>query len=226
MLLFDLINLVYPRACLSCGDLLHKSENFLCLLCLTSLPKTNFHLEEDNHVTRKFSGKTKIENASAYYFYTKDSLVQNLIHKIKYKGFINASYEIGKNYGRELLTKENYRSVDIIIPVPLHKKKQRKRGYNQSEYFARGLGYSMDKEVNNNILFRVLETETQTKKKIYERWLNVRSIFMIKNSYIIEGKHILLVDDVITSGSTICSCAEALLTVPGVTVSVVGIATV
>ncbi|MDP4266565.1 MAG: phosphoribosyltransferase family protein [Bacteroidota bacterium] len=224
MLLSDFIELIYPRQCLGCGNQLLKAEKYICLSCLNKMPKTNTHFEHDNNIIRKIAGKSEVLNASACYWFLKNSIVQNLIHNIKYKGFKNAAKEIGIIYGKELLKSDFYNNIDIIIPVPLHISKLRERGYNQSEYFAMGLSLSMGKKLVTNVLYRGYATETQTKKKIYDRWLNVKSNFIVKNSHLINGKHILLVDDVITSGSTLTSCSDTLFSIPETKVTIATIA--
>ena len=156
-------------------------------------------------------------------FFNKGNKVQNLLHQLKYKGAKNVGEKIGLLYGYELLESNNFKDVDFIVPVPLHPKKLKKRGYNQSESFANGLSQSLNKEVVTNLLLRTVNSETQTKKSRFNRWENVATIFTISNASSIDGKHVLLVDDVITTGATIEGCAQ-LLTQNNAKVSVVTIA--
>lgn len=169
-------------------------------------------------------GKAPVYSAAAFYFFTKGGKVQQLLHNLKYNGKKELGYEIGKLYGLELKSAPLFNNVECVIPVPLHQIKLKKRGYNQSDFFADGLAESLQIPSHKEILFRAKATSTQTKKSAFERWLNVDSIFKLRNENKIEGKHILLVDDVITTGSTFESCASALLSVPGTKVSVAAIA--
>jgi len=223
-LLDDFIDLLYPRVCTACGNTLFSKEKIICTSCIYKLPKTNLHLEKENSLSKFFLGRINIESAAAYYSFKKGSKVQHLLHQFKYKGGKEIGVYIGELYGRELIKSESYRKAEVIIPVPLHKKKEKKRGFNQSEYFAKGLSISMKNEVNTKTLFREKMSETQTKKSRFKRWENVNNIFLLKNPQNIEGKHILLVDDVITTGSTIEACAEVLLQIPDIKISVAAIA--
>lgn len=207
----DFINLLYPQPCLACGDILGKHEDSICTSCIVNLPKTNYHLHNENPLNKIFWGRVSIEMVAAYYYFNKGNKVQNLLHQLKYKGANNVGEKIGLLYGYELLESTNFKDVDFIVPVPLHPKKLKKRGYNQSESFAIGLAQSLKKEVLTNLLLRTVNSETQTKKSRFNRWENVSTIFTISNSTNIKGKHILLVDDVITTGATIEGCAQLLV---------------
>ena len=220
----DFISLFFPALCYSCGESLFKNENSICVHCQYHLPKTNFHLHNDNPVAKIFWGRINLNAATSFFFFNKGSRVQHLIHQLKYKGVKQIALDIGQLYGYELKDAENFNSVDLIIPVPLHKKRQRKRGYNQSAVFAEGLSLTMHTPVETNILFRSSSTETQTKKSRFSRWKNVENIFYIKNEQLLLNKHILLVDDVVTTGATLEACAQTLLKVQGVKVSVATIA--
>jgi ComF family protein len=218
------ISLFYPDLCASCGNSLNTDEEILCLECMYSLPETNFHLYEGNSLEKLFWGKMFIESAVSYYYYSKKGKVQNMIHQLKYHGHKEIGVYLGKQYGKILLSSSKYNIPDLIIPVPLHRDKQRKRGYNQSEYFAKGLSDSINIPYYTDILFRSVPSKSQTYQKRYERWKNVMDIFDINNSELINGKHILLVDDVITTGSTIEASAKPLLSVPGIKLSIASIA--
>ncbi len=207
----DFINLIYPQPCLACGEILGKNEDSICTSCIVNLPKTNYHLHNENPLNKIFWGRVSIEMVAAYYYFNKGNKVQNLLHQLKYKGANNVGEKIGLLYGYELLESTNFKDVDFIVPVPLHPKKLKKRGYNQSESFAIGLAQSLKKEVLTNLLLRTVNSETQTKKSRFNRWENVSTIFTISNSTNIKGKHILLVDDVITTGATIEGCAQLLV---------------
>ena len=219
----DFINLLYPQPCLACGTILTTTEDSICTSCIINLPKTNYHLHNENPLNKIFWGRVSIEMVAAYYFFNKGNKVQNLLHQLKYKGAKNVGEKIGLLYGYELLESNNFKDVDFIVPVPLHPNKLKIRGYNQSESFANGLSQSLNKEVVTNLLLRTVNSETQTKKSRFNRWENVATIFTISNASAIDGKHVLLVDDVITTGATIEGCAQ-LLTQNNAKVSVVTIA--
>ena len=223
-LIEDFVSLFFPRICYACGNSLYKNEETLCTYCLFRLPKTNFHLESDNPVSRLFWGRVKLETAAAFFYYRKDGRVQNLIHQFKYKGKMEIGSYIGKLYGDYLKNASLFEDIDMIIPVPLHPKKLRKRGYNQSELFGKGLSETRGAVLNKTSLYRTLASNTQTRKSRYKRWENVGNIFAVKNEEKLRGAHILLVDDVVTTGSTLEACAQTLLKVEGVRVSVVSMA--
>ena len=209
----DFFNLIFPKICFACNGVLLKHEKTICTSCQYSLPKTNYHLDKENPLTRVFWGRVDVQNASAYYFFKKKGRVQNLLHQLKYKGAKEVGERIGELYGFDLLKSSWIESIDCIIPVPLNPKKLRKRGYNQSEYFAKGLSKSTKKDLETTILYRNKHSDTQTKKSRFNRWENVSEIFSVNNSEQIVGKHILLVDDVVTTGATIEACVNALLKV-------------
>ena len=216
----DFFAMLFPQVCVSCGKPLYKYEKLICMLCEYKLPKTDFHLEKDNPIEKLFWGRVPIEAAASYYRFTKGGNVQHLVHQLKYKGKREIGVEIGELYGRELMRSERFSEVDIIIPVPLHKRKLKARGYNQSEVFAQGLAKSMKKNTDFVTLYRAMESETQTKKTRFLRWKNVDSIFQLKDETTLMGKHILLVDDVITTGATLEACIQTLMKIPNVKVSV------
>lgn len=223
-MLSDFIALLFPHVCVSCGKSLYKNEESICTYCAYYLPRTNFHLDSNNPVAKIFWGRVAIYSAAAYYGFNKGGKVQHLIHQLKYKGQKHIGSTVGSLYGLELKYCEDFNTVDVVVPVPLHPKRQKKRGYNQSDSFAQGLAESMQVAVDLKTLYRALESETQTKKSRFLRWQNVESLFQLHNPGVLEGKHILLVDDVITTGATLEACAHTLLQVPGVKVSVVTIA--
>jgi ComF family protein len=220
----DFIALIFPHVCVSCGKSLYKNENSICTYCCYHLPKTNFHLDSNNPVAKMFWGRATIYSAAAYYNFNKGSNVQNLIHQLKYRGQKHVGVTVGNLYGHELKYCDDFNSVSKIIPVPLHPQKKKKRGYNQSDFFAEGLAESMGADVDFTTLYRAMESSSQTKKSRFNRWQNVESIFELNDGETLEGKHILLVDDVITTGATLEACAQTLLQVPNVKVSIATIA--
>lgn len=220
----DFISFFYPDTCYACGNSLFRHEKVLCTQCLQHLPKTNYHLHPGNPLDKVFWGRVKIEQATALYYYSKGGKVQHLIHQLKYKGKKEVGIYLGKLLGTELKELPAYHDISAVLPVPLHPRKQRKRGYNQSEQFAIGLSEAMGIRMEAGSFIRKVATETQTKKSRLARWENVKEIFAVTNPVSIEGRHLLLVDDVVTTGATIESCASVLLTLPGVKVSVASIA--
>jgi ComF family protein len=220
----DTISLLFPRLCYGCGNHLLRNEKLICTECYILIPRTNYHLEEDNPVARLFWGRCKIERASAFSFYNKESRIRKLIHNLKYKGVREVGYELGRIYGQSLTRSDFLKGIDLIIPVPLHSTKKRLRGFNQSEVISEGLAEATGLSVDKSTLKRITLSATQTKKSRYERWINVESIFQVADPVSIAEKHILLVDDVITTGSTIESCAVELLKTEGVKVSVAALA--
>lgn len=223
-MLKDFVSLIFPSICASCGKSLYKNEKSICTYCCYHLPKTNYHLQIENPITSIFWGRVSIYSAAAYFNFGKGGKVQHLIHELKYKGNQEVGITLGKMYGIDLLQSDLFKTVNVIIPVPLHKKKLKKRGYNQSECFAQGLTQSMNAETDLKTLFRAKASETQTKKSRFSRWKNVETIFQLKETKSLQGKHILLVDDVITTGATLEACAQTLLQIPDVKISIVTIA--
>ena len=206
----DLLEFFYPTLCVTCGNRLVMQEKFLCFECWNDLPVTNFHQQPGNKVEQLFWGRTKIESATAFFTYKKGSNYQHLIHYIKYKGMKELGFETGRRFGFVLNDSDQFKTIDAIVPVPLHPVKQKKRGYNQSEWIGKGISETMQKPLVVNNLIRQVYTSTQTRKNRFERWGNVENIFGVNNPEEFEGKHIILIDDVVTTGSTLEACAELL----------------
>jgi ComF family protein len=219
-ILNDFLGLIFPETCAACGEVLMKNERIICLSCNYHLPKTYFHLDQNNPVSLIFWGRIRIENATAYYYFNKASRFRHLIHELKYKGRQDIGIELGRIFGYEIMACKGFRHVDLVLPVPLHRKKYKKRGFNQSECIARGIAEVMGKPLDNSSVIRSVNSSTQTRKSRYERWLNVEGIFNIVDPLSLTGKHILLIDDVITTGATLESCATEILKVEGTRVSV------
>jgi ComF family protein len=223
-ILDDLLWLVYPGICASCNHSLNAGESVICTWCRLHLPMTDYHKEKDNPVVKHFWGKVPIAAATAVFHFTKGEKVQRLVHNLKYKGRKDIGVFIGDMYGHSLKKADLFHSIEVIVPVPIHAKKKRKRGYNQSDYFAEGLSKSMNIPFEAKALKRIIDTDSQTRKKRYNRFENVSKAFRVARPDIIKGKHVLLVDDVITTGSTLSSCAETILQIEGTKVSVAVIA--
>jgi len=219
----DFISLLFPRVCYGCGNHLLRNENLICTGCYVTIPRTNYHLQPENPVAQLFWGRCLVEKAAAFSYYERGSRIRNLIHRLKYSGIKEIGYELGRIYGVSLKSSGFTSDVDIIIPVPLHPSKKRIRGFNQSEFISAGIADATGLLINLNSLVRVVLSATQTTRSRYDRWTNVEGIFRVDDSDSIRGKHILLVDDVITTGSTIESCVNELLKVADVKVSVVAI---
>uniref|UniRef100_UPI003216626C ComF family protein n=1 Tax=uncultured Draconibacterium sp. TaxID=1573823 RepID=UPI003216626C len=216
----DVLELFFPSLCTTCGERLATQERYICMNCWNDLPVTNFHKNPDNKVAQLFWGRVEIENATAFFSYKKGSKYQQLIHYTKYKGLKELGFETGRKFGFALSKSERFSSVNVIVPVPLHPKKERKRGYNQSRWIAAGIADVLQKPVSDNNLFRKTDTSTQTRKNRYERWQNVDGIFGINRPDEFSNKHILLIDDVITTGSTLEACACKLLKLKDTKVSI------
>ena len=221
----DLLSLVYPRHCLGCGDSLVRGEDIICLTCRYHLPETNFHKDPENTVFRIFWGRANVEHATSLFFFAKGTRIQHLMHQLKYRDRPEVGVLLGRYYGHQLKDCPLYNTVECIVPVPLHPRKEHKRGYNQSAKFAHGLAETMNIPCYPRAMVRNLDTSTQTKKNRIERVDNVERVFDIPNPTKLAGKHVLLVDDVVTTGATLEACANLLLEVPGTRVSLATIAT-
>ncbi len=207
----DFASLFFPNYCLACNDSLVKGEELVCTFCMTEMPQTDHHLYHENTLQTRMLLRIPVVYAMAFFKFTKSSRAQNLLHNLKYKNHPEIGVMLGKVYGTRLLDYGFSSEFDIILPVPLHESRRRKRGYNQSAKFAEGLSEKLSIPFSDTLLARARNTQTQTRKTRLNRWQNVSEGFMIKDNAAIKGKHILLVDDVITTGATIEACGQALL---------------
>jgi len=223
-LINDFMSLIYPRHCEACANGLFKHETYICNHCKLNLPKSNYHINEHNELSQTFAGRVPLSNGLCFYLFEKSGKVQKLLHAIKYQGQKELAQFIGNLYAQELAKTKIKDEVDVIIPIPLHKKKLKQRGYNQSEWFAMGLATGLEKPLDIHSFERAHETSTQTKKKKYQRWENVEGIFKVNEQSTFVNKHVLLVDDVITTGATIEAAWLALKDIDGIKISVASIA--
>ena len=183
------------------------------------MPKTGYELQEDNPLARIFYGKVRLKAVTACFFFSKEGKVQHLIHELKYKGNGEAGVFLGQELGKSIKEAPLFKGIDYLIPVPLHPKRERKRGYNQSMMIAQGISEVTGIPVGDTFLVRSVNTATQTRKSKEERWQNVKNIFDVKHPERLEGKYILLIDDVLTTGATLEACALKLSLIPGITIS-------
>lgn len=223
-MLLDFLRLFYPRPCLVCNEALIRGEDFICTRCQYQLPKFSFYYKGESPLSKIFWGRIPLENTYAQYLFEKGNNVQKVLYELKYRGQKGVARLIGQWAGEEILSRQFAPKIDLVVPIPLHIKKQRIRGYNQSEYFAKGLADQLKLGVNSTDLVRSRKTRTQTKKGRYARWKNAANTFVIKSEKAFENKHILLVDDVITTGATIESAGQALLAIRGTRLSIASIA--
>lgn len=223
-LLFDFLSLVFPKLCQVCGNSLFKGEKIICLKCRHHLPRSRFSGDRRNPAAQVFWGRVPAKSVSTAFLYNKGNAVQKLIHQFKYKGIKEIGMFLGEELGYEILKIPDGEKIDLIIPVPLHRKKQKKRGFNQSEVIGRGLAPIIDAELSTGNLYRRSFSSTQTRKSKYQRWENVENIFSLSHPDQVRNKHILLLDDVITTGATMEACARVLLQEEGVSLSVGAVA--
>lgn len=218
-LLTDLVDVIYPSACTGCHTPLVKNENLICTSCLANLPRTGFELLPENPLTQFFIGRCRFEKAASFLFFEKGGSIQNILHALKYQGRQEAGSRLGEIAATALNNSPFLTDIDVIVPVPLHPKKLAKRGYNQSFVLAEPISNICEIELSTDNLVRSSFSETQTRKSRFARWLNVKDIFEIKDPGFFENKHLLLVDDVVTTGSTVEACATKFAAIEGCKVS-------
>ena len=215
-----LLHLAFPHVCESCGTDALQSDHLLCLKCLSSLPETNFHLHPNNPIEKIFWGRIPITNATAQYYFTKESMMQHLMHQFKYKGNKDIGRYLGKLMGWSLAASNRFSFVDALVPLPLHKSKEHKRGYNQATVLCEGISSVLNKPVLRNVVVRPDQTETQTKKGRIPRWQSMEGKFKLTADNMLQGQHVLLVDDVVTTGSTLEACGNEILKAENVQLSI------
>lgn len=223
-LLHDLIDFFFPLLCPGCDNHLVKGEQGICTACLMNIPHTNFEHQPDNPVMKQFWGKVPLDAAMSYCYFSKGGRIQQLIHHLKYEDRPDIGVRLGQLCGYRLIQSPGYANVDLIIPVPLHRHKLRLRGYNQAASFGKGLSDVLKVPQWETGLQRIKNTETQTRKSRFARARNVNEVFDVPSAELLANKSILLVDDVITTGSTLAAAAEVLRRIPGTSVRIVTIA--
>lgn len=216
----DIFNIFFPEVCLCCHEHLVNHETTICLTCRHDLPLTNFSFEEDNLVEKSFYGRIHIEKATALFYFLKKGKVQQLIHELKYNNQQQVGTFVGNWLGYEMLESNRFNNIDYIISVPLHPKKLKLRGYNQVTTFGESLGKSLNVNYSEKILTKISSTKTQTKKLRLDRWKNVQELFVLQKNHKLENKHILLIDDIITTGATLEACCNAFANIKGLKISI------
>jgi ComF family protein len=216
-----LLHLAFPHVCEGCGtDTLHP-DHYLCVHCLDALPKTYYPLHDDNPVEQLFWGRLPIEHAAAHYYFTKESTMQHLVHTFKYRHHQELGRYLGRLMGYDLLDSGRFAEIEALVPLPLHPAKEGQRGFNQAAVLCDGIAEVLGKPVLKEVVIRAEFTETQTRKSRVERWQNMQGKFQLADTRAAEGRHILLVDDVVTTGATLEACGSVLLQVPGLRLSLI-----
>lgn len=219
-ILNDIESLFFPDACLACFNSLVYNEKIICVSCRHQLPLTNYHLYNDNPVEKVFHGRINIENATALLSYRGSGTVKNLIHYLKYKGYEEIGELLGKMMGFELSKTSSFSGINMVLPVPLHPKRLKKRGYNQVALFGKQIALALEASYDDTIIYRKVNSETQTFKNRLMRWQHKEHVFEARETELLANRHILLVDDVVTTGATIEACAYALRDVPNLKISI------
>ncbi|HEX9825963.1 MAG TPA: phosphoribosyltransferase family protein [Flavobacteriaceae bacterium] len=210
----------FPKVCLGCNGYLVDNESYVCTSCRHQLPLTNFHLDSNDAVKNVLFGRIKLENATSLLHFSKKGIVQQLMHNLKYRSHQDVGLFLGKWLGEELKTIKGYQDIDVVIPVPLHKSRLRQRGYNQVAKFGQEIANALEIEFNTKVLLKTKAIKSQVFKSQFLRTSMDSATFSISENQTLKGKHILLVDDIVTTGTTIESCANALLNIEGVKISV------
>ena len=208
----DLLGLLFPHLCCGCGTHLYKGEDQICTQCLCQLPYTDYHLFPENKAARQLWGHVRCNAVTSLLYFKKGSRTQNLIHHLKYRGRKDLGVKLGHMIAERLMQAPAYSGIDLIVPVPLHPRRERNRGYNQSLCIAEGIGSVLNVPVNRSGLVRTGLTKSQTKKGRYDRFRNMQAVFKVNDAALFKNRHILLIDDVMTTGATLEACSIALQT--------------
>lgn len=215
----DLAGLFLPRRCGGCDQGLRHFEGSLCTHCVSDLPRTRFHEDPDNRVEELFKGKVQLVAASAFLHFSPTGMVQHMLHRIKYHHDRPLGLQLGRWMAEDIRDSERFRTVDMLLPVPLHPRKEHMRGYNQSQVLVDGMRQCWPLEHLGKGLMRVVRTPSQTRRNRLDRWLNVKEAFLLPDPERLRDRHVLIIDDVVTTGATLESCVKALSQVPGIRVS-------
>ena len=218
------VHLFYPHICTGCGSDLLKENNLLCLRCIHDLPHTNFANLVNNPIEKHFWGRLPLTAAHSEFYFSKEFLIQHLIHQLKYKGDTEIGFYLGEVMGRTMMNSSRFNSIDALIPLPLYADKEHKRGYNQAAVICNGISSVMNVPVLNSCVIRQHATETQTRKHRTERWENVKGSFRVAKENALTNKHVLLVDDVVTTGATLEACSNVILQTENVKLSIATLA--
>lgn len=210
-ILGDFVGLFFPRYCRGCNDVLVSGEELICSGCMLEMPRSYYHLERENPFYNKFKGRIPVKYVMTLFKFVKGSRVQHLLHALKYKNLPEIGNTLGRIYGQDLLEANYKNEFDMIIPVPLHGSRRRKRGYNQSEEFGKGMAEILEIPCSDKWMKRAMKTTTQTRKSRLKRWENVSEVFQVIYPESIKNQRILLVDDVVTTGATLEACGQVLI---------------
>lgn len=221
----NFLNLFFPNLCVVCNSRLSEGEEFICTECLLLLPKTNYYLQPDNRLEQFFAGRIPFERVAAYAYFIKGGSIQHIIHELKYNRNPRIGHFMGKLCGEQVRDSDFISGIDLLVPIPLHSKREKQRGYNQSLEICKGISEQTGIPVDDTTLIRKVNNKSQTKNSRFDRWKNVEDIFSITDDNAFRGKHILLIDDVITTGSTIESAAKEILKSEGSAVSIFAVGT-
>ena len=217
-------HLLYPHNCEGCGTDILNDDGYLCAKCYYDLPKTGFIDIADNPVEKSFYGRLTIEQAAAGYYFIKDGLLQHLIGQVKYKRHRDLGIYLGKLIGHQLNKSNRFTDVELLLPIPLNARKEAKRGYNQATVICEGIAQVWQKPIVADAVVRTVFTQSQTNKTRVDRWQNMEGVFAIANAHELQGKHILLVDDITTTGATLEACGSEILQVANTKLSILTVA--
>mgnify|MGYP001222850634 FL=1 len=221
MIFRNLLDFLFPSLCSSCEKRLAEYEKYICLDCLSKIPRTNYHDEENNKLEEFFAGRIPFERVAVFAHFVKGGTLQPIIHELKYKNNPELGVYLGQLCGDSLNGSKFIESIDFIVPIPLHSKRLKERGYNQAYELSRGIAERTHVNLNDTVVIRSVNNPSQAKSDSREaRWANVENIFSLTDTKLFEGKHILLIDDVLTTGSTIEACAKELLKITDIRISV------
>lgn len=222
---FALLEVFFPRRCVTCNALLNDWEEGMCLRCNMDLPRTNYHLHRENELEEMLADRLDLVHATSYFFYSRGGKYSKLLHELKYEDRSDLGPILGRMMASEIKASSNFfDGIDVIVPVPLHKRKQLQRGYNQSTQLAKGVSQVTGIPIEEKAVKRIRQTESQTKKSARERLTNLDEAFSLENEDALHGKHVLIIDDVLTTGATTIACAKAAMQAGDVRISILTLA--